>query len=224
MTPALAIPTSLAAIDREGFAAFVLRMRAAGIGDKPLLEAIEATPRRAFVDPQYHDAAWSSRIVPIDCGETIEGLDQQALILSALGLEPQNRVLEIGTGSGYTAAVMGAMVKRVYTIERFARLHQAAQARFRALKRDNVIASQADGAAGSTEGPFDRIVVWPAMEALPRGFSDLVVPGGIIVCPVGEGDGRQVLVRLTKVGNRFEREDIGTVRVQPMASGLPRAL
>jgi len=224
MTPALAISTGLSAIDREGFAAFLLRMRASGIDDKALFEAVEATPRRSFVAPEHHGAAWSSRMIPIDCGTEIEGLDQQALILTALGLEPDHRVLEIGTGSGYTAAVMGLMAKRVYTIERFSRLHQAAQSRLRALKRDNVIASRGDGNQPAADGPFDRIVVWPAFSAVPRGFGELLVSGGVLVCPVGEADRQQVLVRLTKVGSRFEREDIGAVRVQPIASGLPQVL
>lgn len=224
MTRAPATPSSLPAIDREGFAAFLLRMRAAGIDDKALFEAIEATPRRSFIAAEYHEAAWSSRMIPLDYGTEIEGLDQQALILTALGLEPEHRVLEIGTGSGYTAAVMGLMAKRVYTVERFARLHEAAQARLLSLGRDNVIASRGDGAQPRSDGPFDRIVVWPAFAAVPRGFGEMLVSGGVMVCPVGEADGQQVLVRLTKVGSRFEREDIGAVRVQPIASGLPQAL
>lgn len=217
-------PASLAAIDREGFAAFLLRMRAGGIDDMTLMSAIEATPRRAFIDPDHHAAAWGARTIPIDCGETLDGLDQQAFIIAALGLESAHRVLEIGTGSGFTGAVMGRLVKRVYTIERFQRLHQAAQGRFRALKLDNVIARHGDGGKGSADGPFDRIVIWPALDAVPRQFADLLVSGGILVCAIGDADQPQVLVRLTKVGNRFEREDIGTVRAQMMAKGMPQAL
>ena len=224
MNAALAISTSPSAIDREGFAAFLLRARAAGIDDKRLIEAIEATPRRGFVDPQYHGAAWSSRTIPLDCGEVIEGLDRQALILSALSLEADQRVLEIGTGSGYAAAVTGLLARRVYTVERFGRLHRAAQARLRALRRDNVIASHGDGALGSVDGPFDRILVWPAFGAVPRDFGELLVSGGVLVCPVGAAGRPQALVRLTKVGNRFDREDIGTIRAQPIAAGVARAL
>lgn len=224
MSQTLATPTSLSAVDREGFAAFLLRMRATGIDDMPLFEAIEATPRRRFIDPQHHAAAWSGRTIPIDCGEVLEGLDRQALALSSLQLEADHRVLEIGTGSGYTAAVMGLIAKRVYTVERFSRLHSAAQARLRALKRENVISSHADGSKGSPDGPFDRIIVWPAFDAPPRSFGELLVSGGVLICPVGEAGGKQMLVRLTKVGNRFESEDIGAVRVQPLIPGLPQAL
>ncbi|WP_306118347.1 MULTISPECIES: protein-L-isoaspartate(D-aspartate) O-methyltransferase [unclassified Roseitalea] len=224
MTTAHATDTGPAAVDRESLAAFLLRMRAAGIDDKALLKAIEAVPRREFADPQFHDAVWSSRMIPIDCGETIEGLDHQARVLAELALDENQRVLEIGTGSGYTAAVMGKLTRRVYSIERFRRLRAAAQARLRALKIDNVIVSHGDGLAGSDEGPFDRIVVWPALTSVPRGFTELLVSGGKLICAIGEADERQVLVRLTKVGSRYEREDIGTVRAQLVVAGLPEAL
>ena len=217
-------PSALGMPDREGFAAFLLRLRRAGIDDKAMIEAIEATPRRSFIDPHYHSAAWGAHTIPIDCGETVEGLDHQALVIGALDLQPSHRVLEIGTGSGYSAAVMGRMAKRVYTIERFQRLHHAAQVRFRTLKLDNVIASRADGSKGSGDGPFDRIVIWPACDAVPRQFGELLVSGGVLVCPIGEAGQRQTLARLTKVGNRFDREDIGTVRAQMLARGLPQAL
>ena len=219
-----AVAPVLSAVDREGFAAFLLRMRAAGIDDMALMAAIEATPRRGFIDPEHHAAAWGARTIPIDCGETLDGLDHQAFVIAALGLGSQQRVLEVGTGSGFSAAVMGRLVKRVYTVERFQRLHQAAQVRFRGLKLDNVIARHGDGGKGSPDGPFDRIVVWPALEAIPRHFADILVSGGILVCAIGEADAPQVLVRLTKVGNRFEREDIGTVRAQMLAKGMPQAL
>ena len=224
MSGAGTLAASLARIDREGFAAFVMRMRAANITDRTLITAIEATPRRAFADPQYHNAVWSSRTIPIDCGEVIEGLDLQATIIHALKIGEENRVLEIGTGSGYSAAVMGRLAKRVFTIERFKRLNEGAQSVLREATSGNVIAVQGDGAEGSGEGPFDRIVAWAAFDAIPRAFVDQLVSGGVIVCAIGEADMPQVLVRLTKVGSRFEREDIGMVRFQPVVRGLPLAL
>ena len=224
MSGAGTLTASLARIDREGFAAFVMRMRAAGISDRTLITAIEATPRRAFVDPQYHNAVWSSRTIPIDCGEVIEGLDLQATIIHALRIGEDHRVLEIGTGSGYTAAVMGRLAKRVFTVERYKRLHAAAQSVLKETTAGNVIALHGDVSEGSGEGPFDRIVAWAAFDAIPRSFVDQLVSGGVIVCAIGEAEMPQVLVRLTKVGSRFEREDLGIVRFQPVVRGLPLAL
>lgn len=206
--------------DQEAFAAFLLRMRGAGIVRKDLIAAFEATPRRAFVPGHWQSAAWSNRMVPIECGEAMEGVDLQARVLAALAIEPGNRILEIGTGSGYTAAVMARIAARVFTVDRFRTLIDQARQRFEALALTNILARQADGANGLPgEGPFDRIVVWSAFESLPRAFVDQLSSGGTMVAPIGPEEGEQVLVRLTKVGSRFEREDIGHARLQRIASG-----
>ncbi|QKV17755.1 protein-L-isoaspartate(D-aspartate) O-methyltransferase [Oricola thermophila] len=210
--------------DREGFAAFLLRMRAIGLDDKALMSAFETVPRRDFIEAQYRHLVMGPRTVPIACGETLEGLDLQARILHALGIDDSHRVLEIGTGTGYTAAVMGKIAKRVYTVERFRTLHQEAVQRIRQLGISNVIANRADGSTGSEDGPFDRIVCWAAFDSIPRQFVDQLVSGGVMVCAIGGAEQPQALARLTKTGSRFEREDIGTVRFQPIASGLPEVL
>lgn len=210
--------------DREGFAAFLLRMRGAGLDDKALMTAIEAVPRRDFIEAQFRHLAMGARTIPIACGETLEGLDLQARMIHALGIEGGQRVLEIGTGTGFTAAVMSKIAKRVYTVERFRTLHQEAVQRFRHLGIGNVIASQADGSVGRDDGPFDRIISWVAFESIPRQFVDQLVSGGIMVCAIGGADQPQALARMTKTGSRFEREDIGTVRFQPIVPGLPAVL
>jgi protein-L-isoaspartate(D-aspartate) O-methyltransferase len=210
--------------DREGFAAFLLRMRGIGLDDKALLTAIEAVPRRDFIEAQFHHLALGPRTIPIACGETLEGLDLQARIIDALGIDGGQRVFEIGTGSGYSAAVMSKLAKRVYTVERFRTLHQDAVHRVRHLGIGNIIANHADGSAGSDDGPFDRIVSWAAFETIPRQFVDQLVSGGIMVCAIGGAEQPQALARLTKTGSRFEREDIGTVRFQPIVTGLPAVL
>ena len=210
--------------DREGFAAFLLRMRANGLDDKALMSAIEAVPRRDFVDAQYRHVAMGPRTIPIACGETLEGLDLQARIFHAMDLDGNQRVFEVGTGSGYSAAVLAKLSKRVYTVERFKTLHHDAIHRIRHLGLGNVIAAQADGSAGSEDGPFDRIVCWAAFDAVPRHFAELLVTGGIMVCAIGPEDQPQALVRMTKIGSRFEREDIGTVRFQPIRKGVAAAL
>jgi protein-L-isoaspartate(D-aspartate) O-methyltransferase len=154
--------------DREGFAAFLLRMRNSGIDDRLLMAAFEAVPRRDFIRPEFLSDVWSKRTNPIDCGETIEGADTQARLIRQLGIEEHHRVLEIGTGTGFTAAVMSKLAKRVFTIERFRTLSAAAATRIRELKIDNAIATHGDGSQGGTNGPFDRIITWAAFDNVPR--------------------------------------------------------
>jgi protein-L-isoaspartate(D-aspartate) O-methyltransferase len=211
--------------DREGFAAFLLRLRGRGIVHKEMIAAFEATPRRGFLSNLHHDVAWLDRMLPIECGEAIEGADLQAAVIAALAIEPGNRILEIGTGSGYTAAVMARLGGRVVTLDRYKTLTEQARQRFEALGISNAIARQADGSGGlPSEGPFDRIVVWAAFDSLPRAFVDQLSSGGAMVAPIGPEEGEQVLARLTKIGSRFEREDIGTARLQPIAKGVARVI
>lgn len=203
--------------DREGFAAFLLRLRGRGTVPKALIAAFEATPRRGFLAPHFHQIAWSDRMLPIECGEAIEGADMQAAVIAALAIEAGNRVLEIGTGSGYTSAVMSRLAARIVTVDRYKTLVEQARQRFEALGIGNVIVRQTDGSSGlPAEGPFDRIVAWAAFDSLPRFLLDQLSSGGIVIAPIGPEEGEQVLAKLTKVGSRFEREDIGMVRLQPI--------
>ncbi len=211
--------------DREDFAAFLLRMRKLGISDKNLLSAVEAVPRREFIARSWHSAAYGERMVPIDCGEVIEGLDMQARILTALDLEPGHRVLEVGTGSGYTAALMSKMAAKVTTVERYRRLAEDARGRLQNLAIDTVTVHHADGRAGlAAEGPFDRIIFWAAFEALPRNCADWLATNGVMIAPIGPGDGVQQLAHLAKIGSRFERTDLFSVRFQPLAEGVAASL
>ena len=207
--------------EREGFAAFLLRLRGKGAVPKALIAAIEATPRRGFVAAQFGTIAWTDRMLPIECGEAIEGADIQAAVIAALDIDPSHRVLEIGTGSGYTAAVLSRLAARVVSVERYKTLAEQARQRFEALGITNVIVRHADGSNGlPNEGPFDRIVVWAAFESLPRFLLDQLSSGGVVIAPIGPEEGEQVVAKLTKVGSRFEREDIGIVRLQPILPGI----
>jgi protein-L-isoaspartate(D-aspartate) O-methyltransferase len=211
--------------EREAFAAFLLRQRGKSGVSKELLAAFEATPRRDFLPGPYQSAAWSDRMAPIECGEAIEGVDLQALVIAALELGSGNRVLEVGTGSGFTAAVMARLAGRVITLERYKTLADQARQRFEKLGLTNAVVRHADGAYGlPAEGPFDRIVAWAAFDGLPRPFIDQLSTGGIMITPIGPAEGEQVLAKLTKVGSRFERADIATVRLQPIAKGLAAKL
>ena len=204
---------------KEGFASFVLRMRSRGLHDQRLFAAIEATPRQHFLNSAYQDFAYSNRVLPLPCGESIEGLDDQARFLSALAVEPGHRVLEIGTGSGFTAAVMARLAARVTTIERYKTLAEAARNQFQAHQIENIVCKHADGRNATAGGPYDRIIVWLSSEAMPRQYLDLLATHGVLIAPVGQGDGQQVMCRMAKVGSRFEREDLMTVRYQPFIEG-----
>lgn len=210
---------------REGFAAFLLRARARGIGDNALFGAIESVPRAQFVPDEYTDVVWSSQSIPIPCGESIEGIDLQARILGALGIVAGQRVFEIGTGSGFTAAIMARMGAKVKTVDRYKTLVASAQERFVSLGIGNAIVWQADGTKNMAgEGPFDRIVSWAAFGELPRRYVDLLASGGIMIAPIGPEDGEQRLAKLTKIGSRFERQDIGVARMQPLLPGVAAAI
>jgi protein-L-isoaspartate(D-aspartate) O-methyltransferase len=211
--------------DREGFASFLLRMRALGIDNRELFTAIEATPRRSFVPAQWQDAVWSEGMIPIECGETLESIDLQARAIAALAPAAGQRVLEIGTGSGYTAAILGKLTGRMLSVERFKTLADLAARRLDALSLSNVVVRHGDGSKGMpADGPFDRIIVWSAFDAYPRAFVDMLSTGGVMVAPIGPAEGVQALVRLSKVGSRFEREDIADVRLQPLVEGIAEVI
>ncbi len=211
--------------DREGFAAFLLRLRGKGIVPKPLVTAFESTPRRGFLSVQFHAIAWTDRMLPIECGEAMEGADLQAAVIAALALEGGSRVLEIGTGSGFTSAVMSRLAGRIVTIDRYKTLVEQARQRFEALGITNVIARQADGSSGLVnEGPFDRIVAWAAFESLPRFLLEQLSSGGTVIAPIGPAEGEQVVAKLTKVGSRFEHESLMPVRCQPFIEGVSSVL
>lgn len=210
---------------KEGFAALCLRLRARGITNSDLLNAIEQTPRHFFVPVEHSAHAWSSRTVPIECGAILEGVDLAAALLDAMKLKASHRVLEIGTGSGFTAAVLARLVERVLTVDRYKTLVTLAQERMDKLSLRNVIVRQADGSAGlQGEGTFDRILVTAAFTALPRIYAEQLVSGGVMIAPVIGEDGVARMIKLTKSGSRFEREDLFDVPYQPIVPQIAQML
>ncbi len=208
-------------IEKEGFAALVLRLRGEGLSDLDLLTATEQTPRSQFVPPQFSSDAYSSRTIPIDCGSFMEGADLAVRILARLQVKPGHRVLEIGTGSGFMTAVMGRIAERVLSVERYRTLVTAAQARMDALGLRNIIIRQADGSNGMPgEGTFDRILVTAAFTSMPRFYADQLVHGGSMVAPLLLEDETCMMVRLTKTGSRFEREDLFPVPYLPLVAHM----
>jgi protein-L-isoaspartate(D-aspartate) O-methyltransferase len=211
--------------EKEGFAALVLRLRAEGISDLDLLTAVEQTQRSLFVPPQFADDAYSSRTIPIECGSFLEGIDFAVRILHHLKLKPGQRVLEIGTGSGFTAAVMGRMAERVLSIDRYKTLTTAAQRRMESLGLRSVIIRHADGSAGMQgEGTFDRILVTAAFNAMPRFYTDQLVSGGSMIAPLMISENECRMVRLTKTGSRFEREELFDAPYLPIVPRLASLL
>ncbi len=212
-------------VEKEGFAALVLRLRSEGISDLDLLTAVEQTPRSQFVPPPLAEDAYSSRTVPIDCGAFMEGADLAVRLLHRLQVKPGHRVLEIGTGSGFTAAVIGRIAERVLTVERYRTLVTLAQTRIDALGLRNVIVRQADGSNGMPgEGTFDRIFVTTAFPALPRFYAEQLTHGGSMVAPLVVDENTCMMMRLTKTGSRFEREDLFTVPFLPVVPHIAAAL
>lgn len=212
-------------IEKEGFAALVLRLRAEGISDLDLLTAVEQTQRSRFVPPQFVEQAYSSRSIPIDCGAFMEGSDLAVRILHRLNVKPGHRVLEIGTGSGFMTAVLGRLAERVLSLDRFRTLIASAQRRIDDLGLKNIVLRQADGSSGvSGEGTFDRIVSTAAFSQMPRFLAEQLVSGGVAVVPVMVADERCVMALLTKTGSRFEREDMFDVPYLPLEHRIAQSL
>ncbi|EHS49042.1 protein-L-isoaspartate(D-aspartate) O-methyltransferase [Rhizobium sp. PDO1-076] len=206
-----------ALLEKEGFAALVLRLRAEGLSNIDLLTAVEQTPRSLFVSPDYAENAYSSRSIPIECGQFMEGADLAVRLLSLLQVKPGQRVLEIGTGSGFVTAVLARLAERVISIERYRTLVGNAQRRLDSLGLRNVILRQADGSNGLPgEGTFDRIFAASAYPSMPRFFAEQLVSGGMLLVPIMVDAERCIMVRLTKTGSRFEREDLFEVPFLPM--------
>jgi protein-L-isoaspartate(D-aspartate) O-methyltransferase len=212
-------------VEKEGFASLVLRLRGEGISDLDLLTAVEQTPRSQFVPAMLAEDAYSSRTIPIDCGSFMEGADLAVRLLHRLQVKPGHRVLEIGTGSGFTAAVMGRIAERVLTVERYRTLVTAAQGRFDALGLRGVVVRQADGGNGMPgEGTFDRILVTAAFTTLPRFYAEQLTHGGSMIAPLMIDDETCMMLRLTKTGSRFEREDLFTAPYLPLVAQVASAL
>lgn len=210
---------------KEGFAALCLRLRARGVTSPELLNAIEQTPRHLFVPSDFMANAWTSRTLPIECGAVMEGVDLAAQLIDLLKLKPSHRVLEIGTGSGFTAAVMGRIAERVLTIDRYRTLVNLAQERMDKLALRNVIVRQADGNVGlQGEGTFDRILITAGFSAFPRIYAEQLVSGGVMLAPVLGEDGVARMIRLVKAGSRFEREDLFETPFQPIVQQVAQTL
>ncbi len=201
--------------------AFVLALRQAGVRDPAVLHAMEGVDRAPFVTGTFAGRAYEDTPLPIECGQTISQPSVVARMTEALEVGPRHTVLEIGTGSGYQAAILARLARRVYTVERHPVLARGARDLFEALGLHTVTAFAADGGLGlPAQAPFDRILVTAAAEDPPGPLLDQMRDGGIMVVPVGQSAAVQTLVRVRRRGGAYAYEELGDVRFVPLVEGL----
>ncbi|MBN2751785.1 MAG: protein-L-isoaspartate(D-aspartate) O-methyltransferase [Rhodospirillaceae bacterium] len=200
----------------------VMELRRSGVTDTRVLSAIETIPRNLFVSEPFADQAWDNAALPIGCGQTISQPLVVALMTQALKLTARFKVLEIGTGSGYQTAVLAALTRRVYTLERHRSLLVEAESRFRALRLTNIVAMLGDGTKGwPAQAPFDRILLTASAAELPPALLNQMAEGGILVAPVDVGPERQEVVRVQRTAEGFSTESLFPVRFVPLVPGVP---
>lgn len=200
----------------------VERLRQSGIGDARVLESIRSTPRHLFVEEALAHRAYEDTALPIGFGQTISQPYIVALMTQTLLAHgPRDRVLEVGTGSGYQAAILAPLVGRVYTVERIRALHLRAQKLFRQLRLRNIESLLSDGGLGWPEqAPYDAIITTAAPEVVPDKLLEQLAPGGLLIIPVGVA-GQQELRLIMRQGDSscFEEQVIQRVRFVPLLSG-----
>lgn len=198
----------------------IMRLRKQGITDTRTLGAIEQVPREAFVDAQFRDRAYEDNALPIAMEQTISMPSIVAMMTQALNVKPTHAVLEIGTGSGYQAAVLAKIARRVHTIERHKPLAELAAARFDALRLRNITAHVGDGGKGWVHAaPYERIIVTCAAHEVPQALLQQLAIGGVMVVPVGPHVADQRLLRLTRISEEAVRcEKLAPVRFVPLVS------
>jgi protein-L-isoaspartate(D-aspartate) O-methyltransferase len=209
----------------EKLARLIMELRAEGVGDLRVLAAIEHVKRDVFVPGAFAEQAYDNVALPIGYAQTISQPLVVALMTQALDLGERHKVMEVGTGSGYQAAVLARLCRRVFTIERHRVLLKDAEQRFAALRINNITTRFGDGTKGWPEqAPFDRIIVTAAAPDVPGPLLEGLGPDGILVAPVGRERGEQKLLRVRRTGDSFAIEDLGPVRFVPLVAGLPRVL
>ena len=203
----------------------IMDLRNAGVTDTRVLAAIERVPRDSFVEEAFLDQAYANQALPISCGQTISQPLVVGLMTQALETTDRQKVLEVGTGSGYQATILSKLVRRVYTIERHRDLLATAEKRFTALNIHNITTLCGDGYKGwPAQAPFDRILVTAAARIVPPDLvAQLSDEGGIMVLPVGDVAGlHQEVIRVRKEGTQFKSERLFPVRFVPLVQGVPK--
>ena len=203
----------------------IAELRSSGIADEKVLAAIAAVDRERFVSETFAERAWDNTALPIAFGQTISQPLVVAAMTEALRVGPRMKVLEIGTGSGYQAAVLAKLARRVYTVERYKPLSKEAERLLIALGIFNVVFDVGDGSKGwPGQAPFDRIIVTAAAETIPDKLVEELADGGVMVLPLGPHSGPQQLVKLTKGEQGIKQENLIGVRFVPLLPGKAREL
>lgn len=200
---------------------FLFALRSRGVTDARVLTAMERVDRGLFVKGVFAARAYEDMPLPIACGQTISQPSVVGLMTQALNISPRDTVLEVGTGSGYQAAILSELARRVYTVDRFRRLSHEAADLFRQMKLNNITTITADGSHGlPDQAPFDRILVTAAAEDPPGPLLAQLKPGGVMVLPVGQSDAVQSLIKVTRTDRGFDYEELRPVRFVPLVEGL----
>ena len=200
---------------------FLYALRSKGVTDARVLTAMETIDRGAFVTGIFADRAYEDMPLPIACGQTISQPSVVGLMTQALEVSPRDKVLEVGTGSGYQAAILSLLARRVYTIDRHRRLVREAETVFRRLGLTNITALAGDGSHGlPDQAPFDRIIVTAAAEDPPGPLLAQLREGGIMVLPVGQSDTVQSLIRVTRRAHGYDYDELRPVRFVPLVEGV----
>jgi protein-L-isoaspartate(D-aspartate) O-methyltransferase len=208
-----------------GHLKFILDLRRHGIMDAAVLRAMEEVPRDKFVNQAHRHLAYQDRALPISCGQVISQPFLVAYMTEQLKVQPQHHVLEVGTGSGYQAAILSRLAAKVTSIERYRTLAQAARIRLKALNYDNVDVIIEDGMAGAPDrAPFDRIVVTAATVTVPPALIEQLAMGGIMVLPLGAHEENQKLVKIVRTEGGIERTELIAVRFVRLLPGLAQEL
>ena len=202
---------------------FVFHLRQAGITNAEVLKVMETTPRDVFLEGIFRERAYEDRPLPISCGQTISQPSLVARMTEALELNKRCKVLEIGTGSGYQAAILSPLSRRVYTVERHPALAKAADQLLTRLGYTNITVITGDGSLGlPAQAPFDRIIMTAAAEDPPANLLAQLKDGGIMVLPVGQSDTVQNLIKVIKTGKSYEYKELGEVRFVPLLAGVAK--
>lgn len=210
--------------DAERKMQFMFALRSKGVTDKRVLTAMEKTDRAEFIQSGvFADRAYEDMPLPIACGQTISQPSVVGLMTQALDVTPRDKVLEVGTGSGYQAAILSHLARRVYTVDRHKRLVQGARVVFDKLDLTNITAFTADGSFGlPDQAPFDRIIVTAAAEDPPGPLLAQLRIGGVMVVPVGQSDAVQSLIRVRRAEDGLHYDELRPVRFVPLVEGLGR--
>lgn len=209
----------------EARAALILHLRQLGITDPDILRAFEQVPHEKFVPDAYAEYAYRESSLPIECGQSITSPTILAQLLVHLDAQGANKVMEVGTGSGYSAALLSRMARRVFSIEKYRTLASLALARWQAEGFNNIVGLHEDGFFGlEQQAPFDRILLTGSIAEVPEDLLDQLGDGGIAVFALGAPAERQVILRVVREDDTLIETEVGSVRLAPLSPGRSRSL